>query len=175
MMELLTAACAALVLVATNLHAQNACPRIMKQDTTLNNLVDPPGYVTAQPGTLGNVLEIGDGPQHMILIPGLGFGGEVFRSFMESNSSRYHMYAVTLPGCGGTPELPAPPEGTSFGEQTWANSALSAIEKLIETEQLQNTVIVGHWLTGTQIALRLAMKHPSHITAVISQIWFLML
>jgi len=44
---------------------------------------------------------------------------------------------------------------------------LVAIEKLMEEEKLQNTILVGHWLTGTQIALRLAMKHLDKISAVI--------
>jgi pimeloyl-ACP methyl ester carboxylesterase len=167
MKTLLSMACAALLIVTASLQAQNACPRIMRQDSTLNNLVDPPGSVTVQPGTLGDVLRLGDGPQDLVLIPGLGFGGEVFRSFMEGNAGRYRMYAVTLPGFDGTAPLPSPPEGTSFGEQTWTNSAVEAIEKLIAQEQLQDPVIVGHWLTGTQIALRLALKHPSHIKAVV--------
>jgi len=139
----------------------------MKQDSTLNNLVDPPGYTTGKPGVLGDVIRAGNGTQDMILIPGLGFGGSVFREFMETYAARYRMHAVTLPGFGGTAAPPLPPEGTSFGEQTWTNAAIAAIEKLMEDEQLQNPVLVGHWLTGTQIALRLAMKHPSKIKAVI--------
>jgi pimeloyl-ACP methyl ester carboxylesterase len=148
-------------------HGQEVCQRIMEQDSTLNNLVDPPGYQTARPGTLGAVVHRGNGTQAMILIPGLGFGGEVFREFMEAFDEKYRMYVVTLPGFGGTPAPPCPGEGTSFGEQTWTNGALGAIEKLIKDEGLQNPIIVGHWLTGTQLALRLAMKHPDHVKAVV--------
>jgi pimeloyl-ACP methyl ester carboxylesterase len=77
------------------------------------------------------------------------------------------MYAVTLPGFGGTAAPPCPPAGTSFGEQTWTNSALTAIEKLMKEERIENAVVVGHWLGGTQLALRLALAHPDRITAVV--------
>jgi pimeloyl-ACP methyl ester carboxylesterase len=34
-------------------------------------------------------------------------------------------------------------------------------------EGIKNAVVVGHWLTGTQLALRLAMKHPDQVKAVV--------
>jgi pimeloyl-ACP methyl ester carboxylesterase len=148
-------------------HAQEAIKRIMAQDPTLNNLVDPPGYKTARLGTLGGVVRAGTGTQAMILIPGLGFGAGVFDGFMHGLADRYRMYAVTLPGFGGTAAPPCPGEPTSFGEQTWTNAALGAIEKLIEDEKIQDPIIIGHWLTGTQIALRLALKHPEKVKSVI--------
>jgi len=149
------------------LFGQQACIRIMKQDSTLNNLVDPPGYKTAKLGTLGEVVRAGTGNQGMILIPGLGFGGSIFDEFMQGFLGQYRMYAVTLPGFGGTSAPPCPGEKTSFGLQTWTNAALGAIEKLMEEEKIQNPIIVGHWLGGTQIALRLALKHPDKIKAVV--------
>ncbi len=149
------------------LFGQQSFKRILKQDSTLNNLVDPPGYKTVQPGTLGEVIRAGTGNQPMILVPGLGFGAHVFDEFMAGFSGQYRMYAVTLPGFGGTAAPPCPGEKTSFGEQTWTNGALGAIEKLMEDEKIQNPIIVGHWLGGTQIALRLALKHPDKIKAVV--------
>jgi pimeloyl-ACP methyl ester carboxylesterase len=156
-----------LITLAPHLYGQQSCKRIMVQDSTLNNLVDPPGYQTAKLGTLGEVVRTGIGEQAMILIPGLGFSGNIFSEFMEGFANQYRMYAVTLPGFGGTPAPPCPQEQTSFGEQTWTNSALSAIEKLIKDEDIQDPIVVGHWLTGTQIALRLAMKYPDKVKAVI--------
>ncbi len=150
-----------------HLFAQQACKRRMDQDPTLNNLVDPPGYKTATLGTLGGVVRTGTGTQAMILIPGLGFGGDVFNGLMEGLAGQFRMYAVTLPGFGGTAAPPSPSEKTSFGEQTWTNAAITAIEKLISDEKIENPIIVGHWLTGTQVALRLAMKHPKEIKAVV--------
>jgi pimeloyl-ACP methyl ester carboxylesterase len=143
------------------------CQRIMVQDPALNNLVDPPSYQTAELGTLGGVLRTGEGSQAMILIPGLGFGGDVFTEFMKPMAKQYRMYAVTLPGFAGTAAPPCPSEETSFGDQTWTNGALSAIENLIDDEKLDDVVLVGHWLTGTQLALRLAIKYPEKVKAVI--------
>ncbi len=151
---------------ASYLHGQQ-CIRIMKQDSTLNNLVDPPGYKTAQLGTLGEIVRTGTGNQAMILVPGLGFGAHVFDEFMAGFSGQYRMYAITLSGFGGTAAPPCPNTKTSFGEQTWTNGALAAIEKLMEEEKIQNPIVVGHWLGGTQIALRLALKHPEKVKAVI--------
>lgn len=159
--------CLVLVSAVSLLQGQEVCIRITAQDSTLNNLVDPPDYKTAKPGTLGAVHRTGKGTRTMLLIPGLGFGGGVFKEFMDRFADDYRMYAVTLPGFGGTPAPPSPDEGTSFGKQTWTNAALSAIEKLMEDEALGNPIIVGHWLTGTQLALRLAMKHPDKVKGVI--------
>jgi pimeloyl-ACP methyl ester carboxylesterase len=155
-----------LALTATGLRAQPSCPRILVQDSTLNNLVDPPGYATARLGTLGGVTRAGTGPRAMILIPGLGFGGGVFTDFMRRFEGEYRMYAVTLPGFGGTAAPPSPGEKVSFGSQTWTNGALAAVGRLIEEEKLQDPVIVGHWLTGTQLALRLALER-SDVRAVV--------
>ncbi len=146
--------------------AQQTVQRILVQDSTLDNLIDPPGYKTSPLGTLGRVDKIGHGRQGMILIPGLGFSGSIFKGFMSAHEADYTMYAVTLAGFGGTQAPPCPPESTSFGEQTWTNAAVVAIEKLIEDEKIEQPVIIGHWLGGTQVALRLAFRHPDKIKAV---------
>ena len=139
----------------------------MKQDSTLNNLVDPPGYITAKLGTLRGVVQAGKGTQAMILIPGLGFGGDVFDEFMKRFSDKYRMYAVTLPGFGQTAAPPCPSESTSFGEQTWTSAALGAIEQFMVENKIEKPILVGHWLTGTQLALRLALKYPDNTKAVL--------
>jgi len=161
------AACLIVIAVAQGLRAQETCQRIMQQDPALNNLVDPPGYEPAAPGTLGAVLRTGTGAQPMILIPGLGFGGAVFRELLDGFTDEYRMLALTLPGFGGTAAPPSPGEKTSFGEQTWTRAALGAVEKLIAEEGIHQPVVVGHWLTGTQLALRLALKHPDNVKAVV--------
>ncbi|MCI0330233.1 MAG: alpha/beta hydrolase [candidate division Zixibacteria bacterium] len=160
------AACLFIVAPAPLLFGQQ-CIRIMKQDSTLNNLVDPPGYQTAPLGTLGEVVHTGTGNQAMILVPGLGFGAHVFDEFMAGLSDQYRMYAVTLPGFGGTAAPPCSDGKISFGEQTWTSGGLAAIEKLIEEEKIENPILVGHWLGGTQIAVRLALKHPGKIKGVV--------
>lgn len=139
----------------------------MQQDPSLNNLVHPPDYRTSKPGELGKVKKVGSGPKAMILIVGDGFPGEIFDEFMDVNKARYTMYAITLPGYGGTPAPPMPAEGTSYGEQTWAKAAEEAIAKLIVEKKIRKPVVVGHFLQGTQIALRLAVDHPDKISSVI--------
>lgn len=148
-------------------EARIQVPRILEQDSSLNNLVDPPDYETGELGVLGRVETRGSGPGTMILIPGLGFGGDVFDPLVERLSGEFTLHAVTLPGFGGTPAPPTPPEGTSFGEQTWTRGALAGLEQLLEREHPEPVVVVGHWLTGTQLALRLALEHPDRVRAVI--------
>ncbi len=159
-------ALAIVVSVAAAGQAQQ-CSRIMAQDSSLNNLVDPPGYRTGTLGELGGIVKVGSGKHAVVMIPGLGFSGEVFRELMEMMSTEATMYAVTLPGFGGTSAPPSPPAGTSFAEQTWTTGAYRAIEKLIADEKLERPIIVGHWLTGTSLALRLALEHPDQIAGVI--------
>ncbi len=151
----------------SSISAQQMCVRIMKQDSTLNNLVTPAGYKTGALGELGDVRKVGSGKPAMILIPGLGFGARVFDEFVEMFSAEYTIYAVTLPGFGGTAAPPTPPEGTSFGEQTWNTAAYRAMEKLLVTEKIERPIIVGHWLTGTTLALKLALNHPEKIRGVV--------
>lgn len=157
----------AFIISASDVSGQEALPRIMRQDSTVNNLVDPSGYVTAPLGTLGAVTVSGSGAQPVILIPGLGFGAEIFTEFIAGLGEGYTVYAVTLPGFGGTAAPPLPAPDASFREQTWTNGTLNAIEALIKEQSIKNPIVVGHWLTGTQLALRLAMNHPDNVKAVV--------
>ncbi len=137
------------------------------QDPALDNLVHAEDYATCEPGTLGRVTRVGNGPHPMILIAGVGFGGEVFDSFMETRTDRYTMYAVTLPGFAGTAAPPMPPSGTSYGEQTWTRGVREAVSRLIDKEQLDRPILVAHWFTAPQVALGLALERPREIGAVI--------
>ncbi len=148
-------------------NVQLPLPRILDQDPKLNNLVDPDGYATCPLGALGNVRKLGSGTRPMILIPGLGFGGDVLVEFVRPYLDDYRIYLITLPGFAGTAAPPCPPENTSFGEQTWTLGCQAAIEKLIHDEKIEHAIVVGHWLTGTQLALRLAIHHPEVIEKVV--------
>ncbi|MCZ6713422.1 MAG: alpha/beta fold hydrolase [Deltaproteobacteria bacterium] len=158
---------AALLAGASGLAAQQTGLARLEQDPGLNNLVHPEGYETAEPGTLGGVIRRGDGPVDMVLIAGAGFGAEVFEGFMQANAERYRMLAVTLPGFGGTPAPPMPPEKTSYGELSWTRGAQAAVVRLIEEEKLDRPVVVGHWLSATPIALGLAVERPDLVRGVI--------
>lgn len=139
----------------------------MKQDPALNNLRFPEGTKTVPFGTLGEVTKIGTGPKKALLIPGVGFGAEIWNEFAERHKSGFTMYAVTLPGFGDTPPLAMPPDGTKYEETSWTRSAVAAIEKLIERERLENVTVFAHWALSTQIALRLAIDRPDRIDSVI--------
>ncbi len=141
--------------------------RSMLQDSTLDNLRHPPGVETAPLGTLGRVRRVGQGPRTMLLIPGLGFGDDVWAEFMEHHQAEYTMYAITLPGFGGTSPLPMPPAGSPFAQTPWTRSAIQAIEALLDRERIGRVTIVAHWALASQIALRLALDHPDRVVAVV--------
>ena len=138
-----------------------------RQDSTLDNLVHAAGYVTSAPGTLGAVVERGKGPIDMVLVSGFGVGASAFDGFMQRNANRYHMLAVTLPGFEGTAAPPMPPPGTSYGDQTWTRAATDAVVKLIRERKLDRPVLVGHFVNGTQVAMRIALEHPELMRAVV--------
>jgi pimeloyl-ACP methyl ester carboxylesterase len=154
---------AILLLTASPALAQPAA----MQDSTLDNLVHASDYVTSAPGTLGAIVERGKGPVDMVLVSGFGVGASAFEGFMRRNADRYHMLAVTLPGFENTPAPPMPAAGTSFGEQTWTRSAIEAITRLIHERKLRRPVLVGHFINGTQVAMRVALEHPESVRAVV--------
>ena len=141
--------------------------RSLAQDPTLNNLRHAPDVKTTALGTLGHVRKVGEGRKTMLLIPGLGFGDDIWTEFMERQRTDYTMFAITLPGFGETPPLPMPPEGSRFAETPWTRSSISAIEKLLDEEHIERVTIVAHWALATQIALRLALDHPDRVEAVV--------
>lgn len=143
--------------------AQPAAP----QDSTLDNLVHAKGYVTAPPGALGAVVERGKGPIDMVLVSGFGLGASAFEDFARRNAGRYRMLVVTLPGFEGTPAPPMPAPGTSYGDQTWTRAAADAVVDLIRKRKLDRPVLVGHFINGPQVAMRIAIEHPEMARAVV--------
>ncbi|HVT37999.1 MAG TPA: alpha/beta hydrolase, partial [Gemmatimonadaceae bacterium] len=139
----------------------------MQQDSTLNNLVHAPSYRTSTLGTIPEVVKRGNGPVDVLLIPGWGFGARDFEQFMRTNTSRYRMVAVTLPGFAGSAAPPMPPAGTSYGDATWTRAAEEAIVRVIEREGLRKAVVIGHFIVGTQVAFRLALDHPELVGGLV--------
>ena len=134
---------------------------------TINNLVFPSDYKTSQLGAIPKYVKSGTGKLAMILIPGLGFDADVFKDFMAANYLKYTMYVVTIPGYGHTQAPPLPVAGTSYGEQAWNTGIIAGLTKLIEREKMLRPVILGHFVQGTQLALQMAITHPSLIGGVI--------
>jgi pimeloyl-ACP methyl ester carboxylesterase len=157
----------ACLLVAGLLAAAPMGAQPALQDSTLNNLVHAPDYVTAPLGRLGAVVERGHGPVDMVLVSGFGLGASAFEGFMKRNVARYHMLAITLPGFEGTPAPPMPPTGTSYGEQTWTRAAADAIVRLIHDRGLHRPVLVGHFVNGSQVTMRVAVEHPELVRSLV--------
>lgn len=144
----------------------NAQSRSLAQDSTLDNLRHPPGTPTTAWGALGAVHTSGTGSSVMILIPGIGFGADVWDEFAKHYEREFTVHAVTLPGFGGTPPLPMPENG-SFADVPWTRSSLTAIEKLIDGAQGRKVTIVAQWGLASQMALQLALDHPEKLQGVV--------
>jgi pimeloyl-ACP methyl ester carboxylesterase len=137
------------------------------QDPKLDNLVHEAGYKTAELGSLGAVAERGSGPIDMVLVSGFGVGASAFEGFMQRNATRYHMFAITLPGFENTAAPPMPPAGTSYGAQTWTRGAIEGVVRLITERKLKLPILVGHFINGTQVAARVAIEHPELARALV--------
>jgi pimeloyl-ACP methyl ester carboxylesterase len=159
-----TRAAALLLSAAAALHAQSGA---MQLDSTLDNLVHAPGYRASSLGAIPEVVRRGTGSVDVLLIPGWGFGAEVFDGFMRANEGRYRMVAVTLPGFAGTAAPPMPPAGTSYSEATWTRAAEEAIAAVIRGEGLRRPIVLGHFIVGTQLAFRLALDHPDLVGGLV--------
>lgn len=141
--------------------------RLMEQDPALNNLRHPPGTETVPNNTLGRVSRFGEGKQTMLLIAGMGFGNDVWTEFMERHRTEYTMFAITLPGFGGTKPLAMPAEEGKFADTPWLQSSLQAIEEMVNKGDMRRVVVVAHWAVATQIALQMALEQPDRIEAVV--------
>lgn len=155
--------CAALLLFLSGARP----PQAAAQDPSLDNLVHDAGYATAEPRTLGAVVERGEGPLDMVLVSGFGVGASAFEGFLQRNSARYRMLALTLPGFEGSAAPPMPAPGTSYGAQSWTNDAVEAVARLIRERGLERPILVGHYVNGTQVAARVALEHPELARALV--------
>lgn len=140
---------------------------VKAQDTTINNLVHTSGYKTSEYGAISQYVKTGKGKQTLILIPGLGFDVSVFKDFMDANKNNFTMYAITIPGFGKTQAPPMPPSGTSYGEQTWNKGVVDGLVKLIDKENLNKPIIVGHFVQGVQLAVMMAVDYPNKVGGLI--------
>lgn len=127
-----------------------------------------PNTETAPLGKLGHLERRGNGPVHLVLLPGAGFDWTTWESFMDANTDRFRMVAITPPGYAGTPPPPMPDAFDRFDDLVWTNALLDAIVEVIRTEQLDRPLIVGHHLMGTYYALRLALDHPDLVGGAVT-------
>jgi len=116
-------------------------------------------------GSLGAVEKRGRGPIPMIMIADIRTDWSLYRSFMDRNAERYTMYAVTLPGYGGTPAPPRP-ETLDLKTTPWWDGAEKGVISLIEKNKLNKPVVVGT-AASSFLATRLAVNHPDKIRAAV--------
>jgi pimeloyl-ACP methyl ester carboxylesterase len=108
----------------------------------------------------------------MVLIPGAPFGWRVWDEFMARNKDRFTMYAVTLPGYGGTDPYAMPTttrtDGTPDFERTeWSDAVVDAMSRLIVHEKLDRPIIVSVHLIADVIALRVGLDHPELVRGIV--------
>ena len=146
-----------------NFETQNAAQAAHALLTT--GTVKPVGTATTPLGELGQVQKIGRGPVPMILIADARTDWTLYQSFMERNASKYTMYAITLPGYGGTAP---PPRPASFDPAAtpWWDGLEQGIVKLIEKNRLSKPVIVGSQASA-YLAARMALDHPEQVRGVV--------
>jgi pimeloyl-ACP methyl ester carboxylesterase len=111
---------------------------------------------------IGKVEVRGTGKIPLILISDYGMDWRVWETFMERNQSRYTMYAINLPGIGGTQAPPAMPSDGFYADNLWTLNLEQGLLKLIEEKKLEKPFIVGHSYGG-HMALRMAIHHPELI------------
>ena len=96
--------------------------------------------------------KIGSGATPLVLIPGLGCGPWVWKTFVSSlPTNAYTIYEVTLAGFDGTPPVPGPARFEGYAQ---------SLVTLIHRERLARPFIVGHSLGG-ELALRIGETEPS--------------
>ena len=126
--------------------------------------IPSPNHV-AKPGELANFTKRGTGSISMILIPDLGGDWSVFDSYMQRNQERFTLYAVTLPGFGGSAP-PVRPEKLDFAKREWWNNAEAAILRLMAEQKINRPYILGHQ-AGAYLAMRLALNRPQLVRGAI--------
>ena len=139
------------------------------QDSFLktNNLVLPPGYPVSEWAAIPSFTKSGSGKRDLILIPGLGFDASVFDDFIKKNKNNFTIYAITIPGFGNTTAPAMPVTDSSYGLQYWNRGVEAGIVKLIQKEKLNQPLVAGYFVQGTQLALRLGIDHPGLVSGII--------
>ncbi|MGH1363867.1 MAG: alpha/beta hydrolase [Calditrichia bacterium] len=113
---------------------------------------------------LPEVVISGTGETTMLLIGCMSCRWNAWEEFMARNEDRYTMYAVTVPGYGGTsaPDLPVNTKGTP-----WRDHLLAGLSELLDKHELTDVVVMGHsW--GTMVAVQLADLRQDIISKVVS-------
>ncbi len=98
----------------------------------------------------------------LLLLHGFPSASHMFRDLIPALADRYHVIAPDLPGFGQTKTPPR-------GEFTYSFDALAdVVGGLVDALGLQRYALYI-FDYGAPVGLRLAMRHPERVTAIISQ------
>ncbi|MGQ0642839.1 MAG: alpha/beta fold hydrolase [Gemmatimonadaceae bacterium] len=155
------AACAGM---ASSVVAGQTLPGL---DRSRNNIQYPSGYVTATDANAGRVEKIGSGPTTLVFIGGWGFSGDVFRDLARRFTNDYTTYLITLPGFGGTPGWPMPPDSVSHSTTPWMTRSAAWIVRSLQERGVRQAVVIGHFIIGAHVALQVAQRDPERARGVL--------
>jgi pimeloyl-ACP methyl ester carboxylesterase len=95
----------------------------------------------------------------MVLIPGLGCGGDVWNGTVAALEGNFELHVVTLPGFAGNPPFAA--------DQPFLTTSRDLLLEYIRSARLERPVVVGHSL-GAHLAYMLAITAPEEIGPVVA-------
>ena len=100
---------------------------------------------------------VGGSGQPLILVHGLTGAASNWVDLVPRLSERFRLLVPDLPGHGGSAPLPAAPSLDAYAERVFL---------LAQREGLLPAAVVGHSLGGV-VALRVALRHPEAVRAVV--------
>lgn len=118
----------------------------------------------AEPGELGEVVQIGESGPTLLLLTCLSCRWRQFDTFMERNKDKYRMHAITWPGMGGTPVPDLP---YMENQRAWIDNAVNAVTNYIDANELTDVYIVGASYGGS-MAMNVANARPDAIKGIIN-------
>lgn len=98
----------------------------------------------------------GNGPP-LVLVHGLTGAAANWSELAPLLAERHRLLVPDLPGHGGSSPLPAAPNLVAYAERVWA---------LARLEGVWPAAVAGHSMGGL-VALRMALRHPSDVTALV--------
>ncbi|HVZ93964.1 MAG TPA: alpha/beta fold hydrolase, partial [Phycisphaerales bacterium] len=124
----------------------------------------PPKLEAVTP--FAHVEAVGNGPVALSLVSDWGLDWTMWQPFMDRHKSDYTMFAVTLPGFGGS-EPPPLPVGAQAGDALWLHNGARAILDLVRDRKLEKPVVIGQFLGG-YVALLAALRSPDTFRSVVT-------
>jgi pimeloyl-ACP methyl ester carboxylesterase len=101
-----------------------------------------------------STLTMGEGPEHMLLLHGLGGAKSSFFDTAAALSRRYRVHAMDFPGFGGSSKPPLAPYDAPF----FARTVLGAMDAM----GIDRAHVVGNSMGG-RIALEMGLERPDRV------------